>query len=88
MADSYKDWMHPNTDRATFVAYQDAAKRIHYRRSPTDQDLVIVALYDALEDKARQLESLALKVALLASDEPSVKAIGEYSTLLRRCGGK
>lgn len=74
MADWYKDWMHPNTDRATFVAYQHAAKRIHYRRSPTDQDRAMVALYEAVETNASQLKSLALQVALLAS-QPSVRAI-------------
>ena len=69
-----EDWMHPNADRATFNAYQDAAERIHYRRSPTDQDRAMVALYEAVEANASQLKSLALQVALLAS-QPPVRAI-------------
>lgn len=77
MADWYKDWMHPYTDRATFVACQDAARRIHFRRSPTDQDYAMVALYEALETMGDQLK----KVALCASKVPSVKAI----SLSRRC---
>lgn len=82
MARWYGKWMHPHTDEATWNAYQDAAAKLHYRRSPTDQDRAIVALYDALEVKASQLKSLALKVAL-ASEEPSVKAMSKHSALSR-----
>jgi hypothetical protein len=79
MADWYQDYMHPYTDRATFIAYQDAAKRIHYRRSPTDQDRAMVALYEAVETKASQLESLALQVASLAA-QPPVRVIRQRLT--------
>lgn len=77
--------MHPNTDRATFNAYQDAAERVHYGRSPTPQDYAMLALYEAFETTAGQLKSLALKVALLASEEPSVKAMSKHSAQRRSC---
>ena len=77
---------YPYTDEATWNAYQASAKRIHYRRSPTEQDYVIVALYETLETKGRQLKDLALKVALLAAEEPSASAMNTYSDLLRRVG--
>ena len=76
MADWYKDWMHPYTDRATFVAYQDAAKRIHYRRSPTDQDYAMVALYEALETNASLVQQMALSASQLpvrATSRPVVR---------------
>ena len=68
------DWMHPYTDRATFLVYQAAAKRIYSRCSPTDQDYATVALYEALEINSKQLQSLVQQMALLAS-QPPVKAI-------------
>jgi len=68
------DWMHPYTDRATFLAFQAAAKRIHLRNSPTDQDYATVALYEALEINAKQLQNLVQQMALLAA-QPPVKAI-------------
>ena len=80
--------MYPYTDKETWDAYQAAAKRIHYRRSPTEQDYVIVTLYDALETKGKQLNDLALKVkaALLAAEAPSTSTMTAYSDFLRRVG--
>ena len=80
--------MYPYTDKETWDAYQASAKRIYCRRSPIEQDYVIVALYEALETKGKQLDDLArkVKVALLAAESPSTSAMTAYSNLLRRVG--
>ena len=55
----YRPWMHPHTDKATFIAYQAAAKRIHFRNSPTDLDYALVALYQAQETNADMVQKMA-----------------------------
>lgn len=57
-----------------WVASQASAKRVH-NGNPLPHDRTIMALYLALEDKTIELKNLALKVVLLASSEPSVKAL-------------
>lgn len=72
-----------STEHPFFIASQAAGKRKFYGHELPD-DQIILDLYDALEDKIKELRIASLKLALLVEQQPSAKAAAAYSQVMHQ----